>query len=112
MVLRITIFFHEKGLFNPYQAGFQKGKSTMHQLIRLAEHVMRWFNKKHAGRTITIFIAAELSAISPRNRRPQENQSSKRGVIFGAELRIEIALESHISTIRADNRFEARGDRQ
>ena len=30
MIVRITIFFYEKKIFNMYQAGFQKGKSTMH----------------------------------------------------------------------------------
>ena len=48
-----------KGLFNKYQCGFRKGKSTTHQLLRLAEHVSVWFNKKPSGRTVAIFIDAE-----------------------------------------------------
>ena len=59
MSIRLTKFMINKGLFNKYQCGFRKGKSTTHQLLRLAEHVSVWFNKKPSGRTVAIFIDAE-----------------------------------------------------
>ena len=59
MSIRITKFMINNGLMNKYQCGFRKGKSTTHQLLRLAEHVSAWFNKKPSGRTVAIFIDAE-----------------------------------------------------
>ena len=49
----------EKGLMNKFQCGFRKRKSTIHNLIRLAEHIFKWFNKKPSGRTVFVFIDAE-----------------------------------------------------
>ena len=59
MTARITIFMVENNLMNKYQCGFRKRKSTIHQLIRLTEHIYKWFNKKPSGRSVLIFIDAE-----------------------------------------------------
>ena len=29
---------------NKFQTGFQKGKSTTHQILRLVEHITKWYN--------------------------------------------------------------------
>ena len=49
----------KENLLNHYQAGFQKGKSCTHQLLRLSEQVSIWFNKRSSGRTVGLFIDAE-----------------------------------------------------
>ena len=59
MTQRIAELMIKKGLINKFQAGFQKGKSTTHQLLRLTEHIYKWFNKRPSGRTVSIFIDAE-----------------------------------------------------
>ena len=48
-----------KNLINKFQCGFLKGKSCVHQLLRLSEHITTWFNKRPTGRTVAIFIDAE-----------------------------------------------------
>ena len=42
MTQRIANLMIQKGLINKFQAGFQKGKSTTHQLLRLSEHITLW----------------------------------------------------------------------
>ena len=59
MILRITTLMIEKKILNKYQYGFQKGKSCIHQVLRLSEHISKWLNKKPKGRTISLFIDAE-----------------------------------------------------
>ena len=59
MTVRITIYMVSNKLINKYQCGFLKGKSCAHQLLRLSEHKMTWFNKKPTRRTVAIFIDAE-----------------------------------------------------
>ena len=59
LTTRLTEYMTENNLINKFQCGFRKGKSCEHQLIRLAEHVSSWFNKKPSGRTVAIFIDAE-----------------------------------------------------
>ena len=58
MTYRITEAMIEKKLLNPYKTGFQKWKSTTHQVLKLAEHIHKWFNKRPTGRTVSIFIDA------------------------------------------------------
>ena len=59
MVIRISEHLIRNDLLNKYQCGFLKGKSCTHQLLRLTEHITKWFNKKPTGRTVSIFIDAE-----------------------------------------------------
>lgn len=59
MTARIALFMLDNNLINKYQCGFRKRKSTIHQLIRLAEHIFKRFNKKPSGRSVLIFIDAE-----------------------------------------------------
>ena len=61
MVTRITKYMVHQNLLNHYQAGFKRGKSCVHQLLRLAEHVSTWFSKRGGGRTVSLFIDAEKS---------------------------------------------------
>ena len=56
---RITIFLIDKKMLNKLQYGFQKNKSCVHQVLRLSEHVNKWFNTRPSGRTISVFIDAE-----------------------------------------------------
>ena len=55
----LTLYMIENGLINKYQCGFRTKKSTVHQLIRLAEFISKSFNKKPKGRTVSIYIDAE-----------------------------------------------------
>ena len=59
MTERITLYMIDKGLLNKFQYGFQKKKSCVHQVLRLSEHINRWFNAKPSGRTIAVLIDAE-----------------------------------------------------
>ena len=59
MVIRISEYLVKNNLTNKFQCGFLKGKSTVHQLLRLSEHITTWFNKRPTGRTVAIFIDAE-----------------------------------------------------
>ena len=59
MVVRISKYMLHQNLLNHYQAGFRRGKSCLHQLLRLAEHVSTWFSKRGGGRTVSLFIDAE-----------------------------------------------------
>ena len=59
MTVRLTKYMVKRGILNKYQCGFRKGKSCEHQLIRLAEHISAWFNKKPSGRTVAVFVDAE-----------------------------------------------------
>ena len=49
----------QNNLLNHFQAGFQKQKSCVHQLLRLSEQVSAWFSKRSGGRTVGLFIDAE-----------------------------------------------------
>ena len=59
MASRLVNYMVKHELFNKYQCGFKSKKSCFHQLLRLSEHVTKWFNKKPSGRTVAIFIDAE-----------------------------------------------------
>ena len=59
MISRITHYMVDKNLLNHFQAGFRKKKSCLHQLLRLSEHVFKWFSKRTGGRTVGLFIDAE-----------------------------------------------------
>ena len=59
MIVKITKYMIKNNLMNKFQAGFRKGKSCTHQLLRLSEHISTWFNKRPTGRTVAIFIDAE-----------------------------------------------------
>ena len=59
MVIRITEYMVKKNLLNHFQAGFRKNKSCVHQLLRLSEHVSKWFSKRSGARTVGLFIDAE-----------------------------------------------------
>ena len=45
LTVRLTLYMEQNGLVNKFQCGFRKKKSTVHQLIRLAEHIYKWYNK-------------------------------------------------------------------
>ena len=59
LTVRITQYMIRNKLINEYQCGFRKGKSCEHQLIRLAEYISTWMNKRPSGRTVAIFVDAE-----------------------------------------------------
>ena len=59
LTTRLTEHMIENNLINKFQCGFRRKKGTTHQLIRLSEHIMKWFNKRPKGRTVSIFIDAE-----------------------------------------------------
>ena len=58
MTKRITAYMISKALINKYQYGFQKNKSCVHQVLRMSEHINRWFNTKPSGRTLAVLIYA------------------------------------------------------
>jgi hypothetical protein len=45
--------------FNPFQYGFHSQKSTVHQLLHLAEQISWWFEQHSPRRTVSIFINSE-----------------------------------------------------
>ena len=59
MVLQITEYMVQNNLLNHFQAGFKKRKSCVHQLLRLSEHISKWFGKRSGGRTVVLFIDAK-----------------------------------------------------
>ena len=59
MIARISQYMIHQNLLNSFQAGFRRGKSCVHQLLRLTEHVSKWCSKQGGGRTVSLFIDAE-----------------------------------------------------
>jgi hypothetical protein len=59
MTHRLTSYMVRHNHFNPFQYGFRSQKSTVHQLLCLAEQISQLFEQRSPRRTVSIFIDAE-----------------------------------------------------
>jgi hypothetical protein len=59
MTYCLTNYMVRHDHFNHFQYGFHSHKSTVHQLLCLAEQISFWFEQCSMGRTISIFIDME-----------------------------------------------------
>ena len=56
VVDRLNYWLEEKGAINNWQAGFQRGKSTEDQIIRLSQSIQDGWELKPGARTLAIAI--------------------------------------------------------